>query len=142
MSFYRNESSNHKWNAQRSLSGRTHYVDDDTLRFHKSRIIYTTNTDNGLLFALIESVGLDMNNTKRGFRFVVFDVFGTVLERATLADSYTTSDKARKAMWSFLDTVDAKAHTLAELDRQQKAAIRELDDLRVKVNALGIAKSA
>lgn len=30
---YRNEASDPRDNAQRNLSGRTHYVDDDTLRW-------------------------------------------------------------------------------------------------------------
>ncbi len=37
MNLYRSESNNPKWNAQSNLSGRTHYVDEDTLRWHKSR---------------------------------------------------------------------------------------------------------
>lgn len=39
MNLYRNESSDAKTNAQRNLCGRTHYVDEDTLRWHKSRVL-------------------------------------------------------------------------------------------------------
>ncbi len=53
-------------NAQNNLIGRTHYVDDDSLRFHKSKILSTYVTDGGLLFTLIESCSLDYNNSKRG----------------------------------------------------------------------------
>ena len=39
MRFYKTESDHPKVNAQRNLMGRTHYVDPDTLRWHKSRIL-------------------------------------------------------------------------------------------------------
>lgn len=133
---YRNESSNAKWNAQRNLQGRTHYVDDDTMRFHKSRIIASRDTDNGLLFWLIESCALDMNNSKRGFRFVIFDVFGTVLERPDLESTYSTSDKARKAMYETLNKLDAYAITMEGIAREERSAAREFDDMRTIVTEL------
>jgi len=138
MRLYRNESSDPKINAQRNLCGRTHYVDDDTLRWHKSRIMSARVVDNGMLFAIVTSDALDMNNTKRGFRFVVFDVFGTVLERPKLEDSYRTSDKAAKAMWNALNAIDAKAVTLAACDKAEKCYLAELAELRAAVGKMEI----
>ena len=86
-----------KGNAQRNLSGLTHYVDDNTLRWHHSRIVSTAHLHGGLLFRVTCSDALDMNNTKRGFRSVVFDVFGTVISRPDLEHTHKTSDKAIKA---------------------------------------------
>ena len=120
MNLYRDESSTPKWNAQRNLSGRTHYVDDDTLRFHKSRVLSTHVTDNGLLFSLVESIALDMHNTQRGFRFVIFNVFGDSIERASLDEAFKTRKAATKAMWQALEKIDAKAVTLAAIDRQEE----------------------
>ena len=137
MNLYRLESSNDKINAQRNLEGRTHYVDDSTLRFHKSRVISTHITDGGLLFSLVESVAMDMHNTQRGFRFVIFDVFGSVVSRCDIDDCHSTSDKARKAMWEALQSMDAKAITLAAIDEQAKAHAREMECLRAKVIAIG-----
>lgn len=71
--------SNAKYDAQLNLEGRTHYVDDDSLRFHHAKVLETRVHYNGLLFSLIESTGLDMHNTKRGFRYVIFDLFGNVI---------------------------------------------------------------
>lgn len=137
MNLYRTESSNAKWNAQRNLSGRTHYVDDDTLRYHKSRILGTWMTDNGLLFALVESCSLDMNNTKRGFRPVIFDIFGTVInDRAKLEDCFTTRKAAEHAMWVELSKIDAKAHTLKAIDEQEYSHKQECQNMRVKVREL------
>ena len=135
-SFYRNESSNPKWNAQRNLSGRTHYVDDDTLRFHKSRVLSARHTDDGLLFAIVTSDALDMHNTKRGFRYVIFDVFGNTLDRPKLEDAFRSSEKATQAMWDALNAIDAKAVTLAANQRQIDYASKEAADFAKKVEAL------
>lgn len=133
MQFYRNESSNPKWNAQRNLSGRTHYVDDDTLRFHKSRVLSARHTDGGLLFAIVTSDAKDYQGRTRGFRYVIFDLFGTILDRPELDDAFKTSERATKAMWAALDRIDAKTHTLAAIEKQRAAQARELDELAVQV---------
>jgi hypothetical protein len=72
---YQNKSDYPKANAQRNLCGRTHYVDDDTLRGFYSRIISARETDGGLLFAIVTSDAKDYQNKPRGFRYVIFDVF-------------------------------------------------------------------
>lgn len=136
MNLYRSESSNPKWNAQRNLGGRTHYVDDYTLRFHKSRILSTHISDNGLLFALVESVATGMDGSKRGYRYVIFDVFGNCLERPKLEKCYTNGERARKAMWDGLNKIDAKAVTLAAIGEQDAAHRKEMADMRVKIRAL------
>lgn len=139
MKLFRNESNNAKWNAQRNLQGLTHYVDDDTLRFHRSRIVSTHITDNGLLFALVESCAKDMNNTSRGFRFVIFDTFGNVIERNKLEEMWSTSRAATKAMWAALNSIDALKVTSEAIDRAEThyamdiaTARRELANLASK----------
>jgi hypothetical protein len=139
---YRSESSNPKWNAQRNLNGRTHYVEDDTLRFHKSRILSARHTDNGLLFAIVESMALDMHNTKRGYRYVIFDLFGSTIDRPALENSYRTSKQATAAMWAALNAIDAKAITLAAIDQQAKNHIRKIADLTKLVQSIDTAKAA
>ena len=136
MNLYRNESSNPKWNAQRNLSGRTHYVDDETLRWHKSRVLSARHADNGLLFAIVTSDALDMNNTKRGFRYVIFDIFGTVLGRVSLEQAFRTSDQASKVMWAELNKIDAKAVTFAAIDKAAGDHQREMYDMREMVEKL------
>ncbi|MDE2103650.1 MAG: hypothetical protein KGL39_40805 [Patescibacteria group bacterium] len=126
---YRDESASALINAQRNLATRTHYVDDDTLRFHKSRILSTYITDDGLLFALIESVGLEFGNTRRGFRYVVFDVLGSVVGRRDLEDAFSTQAMARKAMWAFLNAIDAKALTLDAIERERQNFAAEMSEI-------------
>jgi hypothetical protein len=136
MQFFRNESSDPKRNAQRNLSGRTHYVDDDTLRFHKSRVLQDAISDGGLLFALVESYAVDYQNTRRLYRPVVFDIFGTILTKCDLEDGYKSSKAAGKAMWEELNAIDAKAHTLAAIEKQKQNYLAECDDMAAKVRAL------
>lgn len=133
MNLYRNESSDPKANAQRNLCGRTHYVDDDTLRFHKSRVISARHTDGGLLFAIVTSDQLDYAGTKRGFRFVIFDVFGTVLERTEMEAAYRTSAKATKEMWALVNSIDAVAHTTKAIEKARADYAREMDQLALDV---------
>jgi hypothetical protein len=107
---YQNESSDPRTNAQRNLCGRTHYVDDDTLRFHKSRVILARHTGDGLLFAIVTSDSQNYENTKRGFRYVIFDLFGTVVQRypdKIEMEWFRTSAQATKAMWSALNAIDS-----------------------------------
>jgi len=133
MNLYSNESSNPKFNAQRNLSGRTHYVDDDTLKFHRSRVLSSRCTDGGLLFAIVTSDGLNYENTRRGYRFAIFDVFGTILERPTLYEAYRTSAQATKAMWAVLNTIDAKAVTMAGIENARLSLERDLHELALAV---------
>lgn len=140
MDLYRNQASDPKSNAQRNLLGRTHYVDDDTLRFHKSRISSARMVDNGLLFAIVTSDALDMNNTRRGFRYVVFDVFGTVVSRCALEDACRRSEQAEKQMWAFLNAFDAIDHTYRAITKARKAREAELDDLQARVEKIAHAE--
>jgi len=126
MELYRQKSSYPKVNAQENLCGRTHYVDNDTLHFHKSRVISARHVDNGLLFAIVTSDALDYQNTKRGFRFVIFDLFGTVLERTDTENAYRTSAQATKAMWAALNEIDAVTVTRHAVQRRIKQHADEM----------------
>ncbi|WP_407156325.1 hypothetical protein [Bradyrhizobium sp. STM 3557] len=130
------KSSDAKANAQRNLQGRTHYVDDDTLRFHKSRVISARHTDGGLLFAIVTSDSLNFENTKRGFRYVIFDIFGCVIDRTTIEDAFRRSEQATKAMWDALNVIDAKAHTLAAIEKRRTRVLEELAALSDKVSKI------
>jgi len=102
------ESSHPKYDAQRNLAGKTHYVDDETLRFHHSRILGTKVLNGGLLFRVTCSDALDMHNTKRGFRCAMFDVFGTAISRPTLEQASSTKQAAINA--SERETIDLVKH--------------------------------
>lgn len=134
------ESSDPKINAQRNLRGKTHYVDDDTLRWHKSRVCSAHTLHGGLLYRIICSDALDMNNTTRGFRAVVFDVFGTTVDRPTLEEASKTSQAALKVSDSH--TLDLTAHYREAIAGQIKHKQDELEELRGCLSSLPAAQES
>ena len=134
MNLYTNKSQYAKVNAQSNLEGRTHYVDDSTLRFHKSRILAAHVAFNGLIFGIVCSDSLDMNNTRRGFRPVVFDLFGNVLFRPDLENAYKSKEAARKAMWDYINTIDAQAVTEAAIEAATRNFARDMEYVRDDMN--------
>lgn len=116
-----------KRNAQANLLDHTHYVDDSTLKYFGARV-YSANDDlRGLIFYIIESI--EGPNGKREHRFVVFDVFGTVIERPELGQGSRSSADARSAYRVWLQDFDIQGHyaqamsgRMKELDRQHTTA--------------------
>ncbi len=124
---FRNEQDDPKYNAQRNLSGKTHYVDDETLRWHKSRVLSANPLFDGLLFQIITSDALDMHSTKRGFRAVIHDVFGTTVYRPDLENSAKT--KAQAYEWADAWDLDLVAHyreAIARVLKDRQQAAQEL----------------
>lgn len=117
--------------AQRALQGRTHYVDDDTLRFFHSRINSVRIECEGLLFLLVESVASDFRNTSRGFRFVAFDVTGTVVNDRYNSDTLlNTSAKAWKACEEWLAGFDPVEHYRGAIRDAVSALERQAESLK------------
>lgn len=118
--FFEYHGDDQKYNAQRNLSERTHYVDDGTLRYFKSRILFARPACDGLLFMIIESVSSRPENGGKTKRAVIFDVFGTVVSRSILdGDSgwFRTSGQAMNYGLEFIRSFDPMAHTESELRR-------------------------
>lgn len=131
---FREEQSDPKYNAQRNLSGKTHYVDDDTLRWHKSRVLSARHLHGGLLFRIVCSDALDMHNTKRGFRAVVFDVFGTTVYRPSLENASSSKQAALNA--SEREEIDLVAHYREAIARELKQRQDQAQDLQSALLAL------
>ncbi len=135
MNLYRDRYNDPKSNAQDNLSGRTHYVEDSTLRFFHARILSAEVFADGLLFGLIESYAADMHNRSRGFRGVLFDVFGDTVYRPDMEDGFSNSRQARKALLAAVQAFDAKAHTLAATQVQRERHARECNDFMATVQS-------
>lgn len=145
MKLFAHQSSYPKINAQCNLSGIASYVDDQMLRYHKARVLSTYTSDNGLLFSLVESVALDPNGYERGFRPVIFNIFGTILSHNNLENCFKSSAAAEKSMWAELNKLDAKALTIEAINRRKTDVLinrrktdvlNELDRMLEKVKAL------
>lgn len=130
---FQDRRSDPKARAQDSLNGRTHYVDDSTLRFFHARVISSGCTCSDTLFYIVESCSLDHQHTRRGFRGVVFDVWGTTVYRPSMEQTQKTGDAARRAMYAWLDQFDVAGHYAAELERQAARLEQQADRMRVAV---------
>lgn len=116
--FYRfeNKSYDAKRDAQVNLTGRTHYVDPDTLKYHNSKILKCVISDNGLLLSIIESYA--SYDGKRLFRPVIFDVMGNTIDRVSGSDGFKTKKQAEAALWESLEKINAVEHTKQALQRE------------------------
>ena len=114
-------------------------ADDDTLRFFHANINSAHVADHGLIFAIVESLAADYSNSRRGFRFVAFDLFGTVLNDRDSAENLASkSDKATKDMWAFLNSFDALAHYKTAMLERAARLRRESDDMAKAAKALKV----
>ena len=129
-SLYDNKSSYPKNNAQLNLEGRSHFATDSALRFFGARINSAHHTASGLLFFIVESSFLDMQKTKRGFRFHLFDIFGQEIGNQELDQAVKTSEQARKAGYQFLDNFDLPKHYAHKLEDIARKAEREAKEAR------------
>jgi hypothetical protein len=123
---------NAKDDAQRNLMGRTHYVDQQTLKFHKARIISTHTSNDYLLFAIVETCAADWQNRTRVCRSVIFDVFGNVVERV----EHAGPADARKHLASALEEFDAYQHTLSLLRNQVEEKLKDATHILECLNTL------
>lgn len=128
VSLYSCKSDDPKRDAQRNLLGRTHYVDDDTLRCYHSRILSAQSMYDGLLFRIVCSDALDMHNTKRGFRAVVFDVFGTVIFRPSMEQASPTKQAAANACEK--ESIDLVAYYQGVLKDRLAKTERESESIK------------
>lgn len=137
---YTDKSSDHKRNAQENLQGRTHYAEDEALKFFKARIVSAHADADGLFFKMVESVALDYDNTRRGFRVIVFDLFGQPIFRPKFEECTNSKATALK-FWEMSEKIDPATYYRAEFKHRanrltnQAAAMRETAAMLEEVNA-------
>jgi len=129
-SLYSNKSSYPKTNAQLNLEGRSYFATDSALKFFGARISSAHQSASGLVFFIVDSSFLDMNKTKRGFRFHLFDIFGQEIGKQELDQAVKTSEQARKAGYRFLDQFDLTAHYAEKLESIARKADKQAQEAR------------
>jgi hypothetical protein len=140
---YRDKYDNVKANAQDNLCGRTHFVDDATLRWHNSRVCYASSQYGGWLFAVIvtdpaieaayKEGGIEHINVLRGYRYQIFDVFGTTVARVPVDQLYETRKACEAAMLADLAGMDPAAITRKGIEHSEYWHRREMADLETKL---------
>ena len=138
---YRCESADPTCNAERNLSGRTHYADPETRRYFKSRILDSGTACGGLLFYLIESMPMRHRDDKRGFRYRVFDICGNVVAGKGISDPdgfQSTRKACANALREALRDIDGIAVTRAALDSYEAWTAGRIESARRMVDAMEV----
>lgn len=115
--------------AERLTAGRTHYFDSSTRRFHKSRVVKLSALDHGLILGFVESVALDHQNTRRGYRPGFIRADGVVFDRPGLDESHKTKNAALRQFWELANAIDGAAVFAAMLTDRAKDALRTLQGI-------------
>lgn len=129
MNLFRHESTEPKHNAQMNLRGRSHYVNDDTLKFFHSRILDCYPVLGGAALLLVETKAADHRNTSREACGVVFAIDGTHITEFTDAKP----DAVRRELATWIKAHD-KPGTRRRLVRE--AFKREREKLQYELRAL------
>lgn len=138
VNLFSNCSGDPKRDTQSNLAGRTHWASDDTLKFFHSRIVGRGVLCDGALFFVISSDALDYLNTRRGFRWHLFDAFGSHVAGPDIENAFKSSDAARKAFWEFFNAFDAEAYYADVLAKRADKLSREAIELKNAARELAI----
>jgi hypothetical protein len=115
--------------AQRNLAGRTHYVDDSTIRSFNARVHSVHIIDDGLLLGMVESLQKSFNADEgRVYRPVFFDLFGNIVYRPDIGDSFSDQKKAQADFWKQADLLDAENITIKGIEKKYDALEQELKE--------------
>jgi hypothetical protein len=110
---YSQHSYNARYNAQHNLCGRSHFVDDDTLRYFRGRVLSAYDKADGRLFVVVHSQASGFNDATRVYSYAIFDLAGSVI--AGQAKHYKSAATARKHCADMLALLDADQLTLDAL---------------------------
>lgn len=113
-------------NAQDALSGIIHYCDTSTLRFHHSRIVGASVASCGAFFKVTETCAQDYQNTRRGYRVVLFDLTGSAVYRPSLDELTRTREQADKAFYAWFDQFDEIGHYREQIDGRTDKLARQI----------------
>ena len=116
--------------AQDQLQGRTHYAEPGTLRFFKARILSARPLYDGLFYWIMESCALDPDNERRGYRAVLFDLFGEAVYRPELEKCRKTRAVAETDYQAWANTFDPIAHYQQALEARADRLIKQAQIMR------------
>jgi hypothetical protein len=128
-------------NAQDALTGLTHYCDPASLRFHRSRIVGACVVSSGAFFKVTETCAQNYQNTRRGYRVVLFDLTGNVIYRPELDEMHRTREQADRAFWAWFNNFDKFAHYRGIFNRKASEMARQIAELNEAAQVLTVAEA-
>ena len=108
MKKFKEYSANHKRNAQANLSGLSHYVDNETLKFFNARVVESKVSYCGLYFILIETKSADYENKTRCKRATVFNIMGKILHQTECKSTNNKNHKIISEAYEFIDNYESE----------------------------------
>lgn len=129
-------------NAQDALTGLTHYCDPGTLRYHHSRIVGACTVSCGAFFKVTETCSQDYQNTRRGYRVVLFDLTGKAVYRPSLDELTRTREQADKAFWAWFNLFDEVGHYRDKFNRRADNLARQIAVINEVARALAAEQDA
>ena len=123
--------------AQDQLQGRTHYADPSTLRFFHARILSARPVFDGLFYWITESCSLDPDNERRGYRVVLFDLFGETVYRPDLNGCRKTRSAAETDYQAWANTFNPVAYYRQALAAKADRLNRTAEQLREIFETVG-----
>ncbi len=131
--FRMNSSYKPKLSAQNALAGKSHYVDDGTLRFFNSKVLDAGPILNGLFYFIRESKD-HSNGFDRVHDYVYFDCWGNIVDemrkKSERDECYTSAQLAKSEQrWFDVNPLEYYSRELnrravqkqAEVERYKKA---------------------
>ena len=117
--------------AERLTDDKTHYYSASTRRFHGASVSKLRVIADGMALAAIERVSLDMNHSRKGYRVVIHDLTGTVInDRSNLDHAHKGLPAAIRDFESQCEKhSDGAAILRAAIDEETRTHERALDAL-------------
>lgn len=129
-----------KHDAQRNLQGRSYYVTDETLRYHKSRITCARPLCDGLLYGIVESFegwADGWERPERCFRGVIFSMTGGIVYRPDAGESFGDTASALDAMMDQCGELDAHVINMDALFAESHYVFRAIERAKETVLKTG-----
>jgi len=119
-----------KYEAQEALSGITHYLNDKTLKYFKSRILKAKPILNNTFYMILESCSMDYHHTTRGFRVVIFDLNGDTVNRPSLEEMRSKPATALKDYENWLKTFNPEDHYKRRIEDKIRSLNHKIELLK------------
>jgi hypothetical protein len=126
---YEQHSYNPRYNAQHNLRGRTHFVDEDTLRYFEGRVLSAYDSADGRLFVVVHSQRENYRNTNRTYSYAIFDLAGGIVAGRL---PHKTAAKARKECAAALAQINVDGATISALYRLESRFANDIRYAREK----------
>ena len=129
--FRQNSSYKPKYSAQNALAGKSHYVDDGTLRYFNAKVLDAGPILDGLFYYIRESKE-HSNGFDRVHDYKYFDIFGNTVremdKKSERDECYTSAQLAKSEQrWFDVNPIEYYSKKLAERKMRKQAEVAKYE---------------